>query len=156
MNQVPESRSYTHDRCEQMTVASGDAFTSLASPLADLEQTYCHACKSMFPIAEFRWSESDETLPDYCQRHGGKATMLDRFIASRQSIIAAMVVAVAIGIFASAYFFFAQGDGLVSAIACGVGAGFISFIAIGGIFMWVLTPLVHKRVCGVSDPRKLV
>ena len=156
MKLVPESRPYTHDRCEQMTEVSGEAFTSLASPLTGLEQTYCNACKSMFPIAEFRWTDSNETLPNYYQRHGDKATKFDRFIASRRSIIAGLVVAVAIGIFAFAFFFFVRGDGFVTAIGCGIGSATLSLIPIAAILFSVLTPMVHKRACGVSDPRELV
>ena len=156
MSSIPDSRGYIHDRCEQTTEVSGSAFSNLASPLAGLKQTYCNACKGMFPVAEFRWADTDEPLPKYYKRHEEKATELDRFIASKNSILAGLVAAVVIGVLVCVFFLVIQGDGVASAVACGIGATVLSLIAIAAILVSVLTPMVHKRVCGVADPRELV
>ncbi|MCC9641065.1 hypothetical protein LOC71_02185 [Rhodopirellula sp. JC740] len=153
---APSSRAYVHDRCEQPTVVSDTAFSTVASPLAGVEQTYCNACKDMFAVKEYRWADSGETLPDYYQRHAGGATAIDRFIASRHSIIAAFVVSVVVGIATAALFYFFLKEGLMAAVFLGIGAGFLSLIAMGTILISFLTPMVHRRVCKVSDPRHLV
>lgn len=152
---IPTSRTYTHDRCEQPTVVSGGAFSALASPLAGVQQTYCNACKSMFAVDEFRWTDTDEKLTDYHRRHASGASAIDRFIASRHSIIAALILAVLLGVLTMILSFLFQGEGLLASIFFGIGAGVLSLIAMTAILISVLTPIVHRRVCKVSDPRRL-
>ena len=152
---VPTSRTYVHDRCEQPTVVSDGAFSALASPLAGVEKTYCNACKSMFSVEEYRWQDTNEKLPDYYRRHSDHASTIDRFIASRHSIIAALLIAALLGILTAIWSFMAQGEGLFASVFLGIGVGFISLLAMAAILMSVLTPLVHRRVCKVSDPRRL-
>ncbi len=50
---------------------------------------------------------------------------------------------------------FFQGEGLLASIFLGIGAGVLSLIAMTAILISVLTPIVHRRVCKVSDPRRL-
>lgn len=151
---IPTSRTYIHDRCEQPTVVSDGAFSALASPLAGVQQTYCNACKSMFAVDEFRWADTDEKLADYHRRHASGASAIDRFIASRHSIIAALILAVLLGVLIMILSLL-QGEGLLASIFFGIGAGVLSLIAMTAILISVLTPSVHRRVCKVSDPRRL-
>ena len=152
---VPTSRIYIHDRCEQPTVVSDGAFSALASPLAGVERTYCNACKSMFGVDEFRWADTDEKLIDYHRRHADGASAIDRFIASRHSVIAALILAALLGVLTALFGLVFQGEGLLESIFFGIGAGVLSLIAMTAILISVLTPIVHRRVCKVSDPRRL-
>lgn len=153
---VPTSRTYIHDRCDQPTVVSDGAFSALASPISGVERTYCNACKSMFSVDEFRWEDTDEKLVDYHRRHASGASAIDRFIASRHSLIAALVLSTLLGILTMVFYLVFQGEALLGAFFLGVGVGFVSLIAMGTILISVLTPIVHRRVCKVSDPRRLI
>ncbi len=153
---APTSRIYLHDRCEQPTVVSDDAFSALASPLAGVQQTYCNACKSMFAVDEFRWADTDEKLTDYYLRHASRASAIDRFIASRHSVITALVLAVLLGILTVILCLVVQGEELLTSIFLGIGVGVLSLLTMGAILIFVLTPIVHRRVCKVSDPRRLI
>ena len=152
---APTSRTYIHDRCEQPTVVSGGAFSALASPLAGVETTYCNGCKSMFAVDEFRWEDTNEKLTDYHRRHASGASAIDRFIASRHSIIVALILATLLGILTMILSLTFQGEELLTSVFLGIGVGFVSLIAMATILISVLTPVVHRRVCKVSDPRRL-
>ena len=153
---TPTSRTYLHDRCEQPTVVSDGSFSALASPLTGVEQTYCNACKSMFAVEEFRWADPGEKLPDYHRRHASGASAIDRLIASRHSVIVSLVLAVLLGALTMILSFVFQGEELLTSIFFGIGVAVLSLIAMAAVLILILTPLVHRRVCKVSDPRRLI
>ncbi|MCC9603681.1 hypothetical protein LOC67_24290 [Stieleria sp. JC731] len=152
----PTSRTYIHDRCEQPTIVAKESFAAVASPLSGVEQTYCNACKSMYAVDEYRWADTNEKLTDYYKRHGNGANALDRFIASRHSLIAALVVAIGLGIAMAVIANTIQGTDLLTSIFIGIGVCVLAVTAMATVIVSVLTPIVHRRVCNVSDPRHLI
>ncbi len=109
----------------------------------------------MFAVEEFRWADTDEKLSDYHQRHASGASAIDRFIGSRHSVIAVLITAVLLGVLTMILSWRFQGEGLLASFFFGVGAGVLALIAMAAILLSVLTPIVHRRVCKVSDPRRL-
>ena len=59
---VPTSRTYVHDRCGNATVVSGNDFESLANPFAFCSGTMCVACNKAFPLKQFVWADTGETI----------------------------------------------------------------------------------------------
>jgi hypothetical protein len=151
---APTSRSYTHDRCRQETVVSDSAFTNLASPLSDIQQTYCSGCKGMFQVSEFSWSDTTEKLIDYRKRLAGHAGSIARFLCSKNAVISVLVIAIGMGAILAQLLSPIQA-GLLGYVFTAIGLSVLSLIAFAAILISVITPIVHQRVCGVSDPRRL-
>lgn len=151
---APTSRRYMHDRCKRETVVSDSAFSNMASPLSDISQTYCNNCKGMFQVQEFAWSDTLENLVDYRKRLAGHAGPISRFLCSKNAVIAMLVLGILLGIVSTQLMFPIQ-EGLFRFLILAFGISVIWLIALGSVLISVVTPLVHKWVCGVSDPRIL-
>ncbi|MEZ6047565.1 MAG: hypothetical protein R3C11_18685 [Planctomycetaceae bacterium] len=74
---APESRTYRHVVCGEVTFVSGDSFESISDPLFDMQRTWCSYCNKMCPIAEYEWVDTGEKITDYYKRHTAKATRLE-------------------------------------------------------------------------------
>lgn len=149
---TPEHREYVHDRCHLVTIVTGSDFTNLASPLNEFELTYCSACKGMFGVGEFAWRDTGETIPDYRRRHAGDASAVWRWIGGRKGIWIVLALSIILGGMSAATL--ADG-GWPEFMMLLIGGSLLAFIATASLLLYVLTPIAHKRVCGVADPRRL-
>ncbi|QDT13925.1 hypothetical protein [Planctomycetes bacterium K23_9] len=150
---TPESRCYTHKKCSAETEVSGPEFHAMSDPLAGMNRTFCSQCEDMFSIDEFVWTDTGESIPDYYQRHGRKASDTDRMLCSNQGLLALGGAGLFIG--------FMIGTAVCLTIGGLTGifiAAFLALVgAVGGVIFReaVVTPKILQRVCGVSDTRQL-
>ncbi|NND95787.1 MAG: hypothetical protein HKN47_00490 [Pirellulaceae bacterium] len=150
---VPESRSYTHTKCNEATEVSGQAFELVSNPMSSMEQTMCSTCGAMFPISEFAWSDTNESLSDYYARHTANATDRQRFLCSKTFMMA--VIGVAAIITASAAYAIVANDDLLTRSICTAGGFFVGAIIGMAIFVSGFANPIKRKVCGVSDTRLL-
>lgn len=151
--QVPESRVYRHAKCGAETVVSGEAFSVVSNPLADMTRTWCTPCNAFFPVSEYAWADSGEKIVDYYSRHSAKATALDRFLCSRVFLIASVVVGGLVGL-AVGYALMRNGAWGQRLLVSGILA-FVGVFAAAALNVSVISKLMVKRVCGVADTRTL-
>lgn len=71
---IPESRTYRHIQCGNVTNVEGQSFEIVSNPMSSMERTLCASCGKMFPITDFEWVETKETIADYYARHSATAT----------------------------------------------------------------------------------
>ncbi len=150
---VPESRTYRHVKCGNETLVGGQPFEVVSNPMSSMEQTQCANCGAMFPIAEFEWSDTGEKISDYYARHSTNATDLQRFLCSKKFMVALIVLCVVlteIGI----WFLLRNGDRTVL-IVCLVGGVMIGGIIGMAVFVSGFADPLKRKVCGVSDTRRL-
>lgn len=148
-----ESRVYRHEACGGVTVVDGDDFEGLSDPLTHFTGTWCTRCNDFFPVDEYEWLDTGERLTDYYARHTARATSLERFLASRTFSL----IVIAVGFIAGTVggFFLTEGQGFFPRVMLTVTNGVISVIILGSLNEFVLSKLIHWRVCGVSDTRML-
>ena len=84
---IPESRTYRHSKCNEETTISGQPFEVMSNPLSDMTRTWCTQCNDYFPISEYAWSDTGESIPDYYARHSANASSLQRFLCSKKCMI---------------------------------------------------------------------
>jgi hypothetical protein len=150
---VPESRTYRHVKCGNDTVVSGQPFEVVSNPMSSMERTQCASCGAMFPISEFVWSDTGETISDYYARHTKDATDRQRFLCSKKFMVAVIAVCIIVtetGI----YVLLADADKLVLAF-CLVGGLMIGAIIGMSVFVSGFANPIKHKVCGVSDTRSL-
>jgi len=150
---VPESRDYTHKRCNSDTEVSGPEFEALSDPLANMKRTWCAACEDHFTLDEFVWSDTGERITDYYARHGKNASDLDRFLCSTSGLLLIAAIGLILGVIAGA------ASGLVvrwlMATIIAVALGLVGAVVGVVVREMVISPLILKRVCGVADSRCL-
>jgi hypothetical protein len=150
---IPESRAYRHRTCGQETLVGGQSFEVVSNPMSSMERTQCSSCGAMFPISEFEWADTGETLSDYYARHTASATDRQRFLCSKKFMVAVIVVCILlieIGIY------FLMRD---------AGTGVLLFTMFGGVLIGGIIGMavflsgfanpITRKVCGVSDTRML-
>lgn len=150
---VPESRTYSHIKCGNETVVSGQPFETVSNPMSSMEQTQCSACGAMFPIAEFKWVDTNETLSDYYARHTTSATETQRFLCSKKfmvSVIGLCALLTSGGVYA-----IVANNDILTRVVCGFGGLMIGAIIGMTVFLNVFANPITKKVCGVSDTRTL-
>ncbi|QDU36128.1 hypothetical protein Mal4_04110 [Maioricimonas rarisocia] len=155
MNDQPvrEERAYRHVTCGNETLVGGQSFEVVSNPMSGMERTMCSSCNAMFPISEFEWSDTGESLPDYYARHSQNATDMQKLLCSKKFMVAVIlffVVLTEIGI----YFLLADEEFAVLAF-CLVGGLMIGGIIGMSVFISGFADPIKKKVCGVSDTRLL-
>lgn len=150
---MPESRTYRHTKCGGETTISGPAFETASNPLSDMTRTWCSPCNSFFPISDYEWSDTGETIQKYYERHGAKASRFERFLCSKPFLLASVAVGLIAGAIAGYLLFRNQGTG-VKVFMAGF-LGFVGVFAAAALNVSVITKMIAKRVCGVSDTRVL-
>jgi len=150
---IPEARTYHHQKCDAETVVSGDAFEALSDPLSDMSRTWCNTCNAFFPLSDFAWSDTGETITDYYSRHSARATKIERYLCSRTALVVSAVVGFLGG--AIGGFILFRDDGWVRLLVMTVFVGVIGIIACASLKEFFLGKLIIRRVCGVSDTRLL-
>lgn len=58
----PVRRSYTHETCKAVTTMSVDLAETYARDPKFYSGTFCISCRDHFPLSEFKWEGTDETL----------------------------------------------------------------------------------------------
>jgi len=150
---IPESRTYRHLRCGQETLVSGQSFEVVSNPMSSMERTMCSTCGTMFPIAEFAWVDTAETLADYYARHTQNATPTQRFLCSKKFMVGVIAVC-AIATAAGAYAIVANDNWLARVILVAGGLMIGAFIGMA-IFLSGFANPITRKVCGVADTRML-
>jgi hypothetical protein len=153
MSSIPESRAYRHLPCKQETLVSGQSFEVVSNPMSSMERTMCSTCGAMFPIDEFAWTDTNETLADYYARHTQHATPPQRFLCSKTfmvALIAVCAIATAIG----GYAIVANDNWLARVIMVAGGLMVGAFIGMS-IFVSGIAGPITRKVCGVKDTRML-
>ncbi len=150
---VPESRAYRHQQCNTETVVAGQSFETMSHPLSDVNRTWCSTCNDFFPIAEFAWTDTNETISDYYARHGAKATNLERFLCSKVFLLFSLVFGLVVGIVLAVVFFRQNGAGALLIMIPTLGV--IGVIVFGSLNAFFLGSLIARRVTCVSDTRLL-
>ncbi len=113
----------------------------------------CSTCGAMFPIAEYAWADTDESLSDYYARHTIHATPLQRFLCSKTFMVALIAIA-AIAVAGAAYALVANDNWLTRLICVAGGLMIGAFIGMA-IFVSGFANPIKRSVCGVSDTRLL-
>jgi len=150
---IPQFRVYRHSRCEQETVVAGQSFEVVSNPMSSMERTFCTPCGAMFPIGEFAWADTGETLSDYYARYTTRVTPLQRFLCSKTFMVAVIVTA-AIATSAGTYWLVANKD-LFTRILMAAGGIMIGAFVGMAIFVSGFADPIKRRVCGVADTRQL-
>lgn len=107
----------------------------------------------MFPISEYEWSDTSETIADYYARHSQNATDRQRFLCSKKFMVglillSAIISAAALSMIVANNTAMVRVLGLLGGLLVGAIAGMAVFVSI------YANPIKHK-VCGVSDTRLL-
>jgi len=148
-----DSRSYLHTTCGAETEISGPEFQALADPLASMQRTYCAECEDYFPLEEFQWSDTGETITDYYARHGATASSMDRFWCDTSGLVCLGILGLLAGSVVGIVLGMASGFwiGVGSSIGLGLVGG------IGGIVVreTLISPRILERVCGTRDVTSL-
>lgn len=150
---IPESRTYRHVKCGNETVVGGQPFEVVSNPMSSMEQTQCSACEAMFPISEFEWVDTKESIADYYTRHTSNATDTQRFLCSKKfmvGLIAAFALLTTMGI----HFLVADSSLLTRAI-CILGGLMIGAMIGMAVFVSGFADPIKRKVCGVADTRLL-
>ena len=150
---VPESRVYRHVACGTDTIVSGEAFSVASNPLADMNRTWCTACNAFFPVGEYEWTDTGEKIVDYYARHSAKATALDRFLCSKVFLIISVVVGALVGLVVG-YLLVRNGGWGQRIVVAGILA-LVGVFAAAALNVSVISKVIAKRVCGVTDTRTL-
>lgn len=150
---IPLTRDYRHLKCNGETTVGDSAFQNMSNPMADMTRTWCVHCNGYFPVAEYVWIDTNESLPDYYARHSAKATSLQRFLCSRKMMLILTGIGLAAGAVAG-YLMFPNGT-------LGQKVLVIPLIAIVGMFLGAaiyvsaICEPITRKVCGVKDTRML-
>jgi hypothetical protein len=108
----------------------------------------------MFQVSEFAWTDTTENLVEYRKRWAGNAGPIQRFLCSKNAVLSMLVLSIVLGAAA------AQGlspiqRGMLGYVFTALGLIVVFLMILASILISVITPMVHKRVCGVADPRQL-
>ncbi|MGC1272548.1 MAG: hypothetical protein WBC44_02485 [Planctomycetaceae bacterium] len=107
----------------------------------------------MYPITEFEWSDTGETISDYYARHTKNATDMQRFLCSKKFMVALIVLCI-LAIEIGVYFLLANAGGLV--LFFGLVGGLVIGAIIGmSVFLSGFANPIKRKVCGVRDTRSL-
>jgi len=150
---VPEMRSYVHSRCGEVTGVDGHDFAALADPLSHPDRTFCVTCEAVFPVAEFRWHDTDEALDAYHARHAARFSAGARLVGGRRAGLA--FAAVGLVVCGAAALWATGGLGVVLRVVIALVAAVVG--AVAGLLVWdgVLKPAVVRGATGVADCRAL-
>ena len=113
----------------------------------------CSTCGAMFPITEYSWTDSGETLNDYYARHTTRATDLQRFLCSKKFMVA--VIALFAILAAAGCYALVAGNDLFTRLICVAGGLMIGAMIGMTVFLSGFANPIKRKVCGVSDTRSL-
>ena len=148
-----EHRCYVHRRCQSETEVSGPEFQAMSDPLAGMKSTYCVSCEEQFPVDEFAWSDTGESIADYYARYRGSATDSDLwwcgnpglFALAAGGMTAGLASGILIGVFTSLIV------GVIAAVVLAIAGAVVGVV----VRETVVAPKIVRRVCRVPDTREL-
>lgn len=150
---IPESRTYVHSQCGQETEVGGQAFEVVSNPMSSMEQTQCSNCGSMYPISEFSWADTGETISAYYARHTTNASNRQRFLCSKRFMV--VVIGIAAIVTASAFYALVANDNLLTRLICVAGGLMVGAMIGMAVFLTGFANPIKRKVCGVPDTRAL-
>ena len=150
---IPESRTYRHVQCSSETVVGGQSFEVVSNPMSSMEQTQCSTCEAMFPIADFEWSDTGETLAEYYARHTDSATDTQRFLCSKKFMVA--LIGLGAVLTSGGIYYLVRDGNLVMKAICLFGGLAIGAMIGATLFLKAFENPITRKVCGVSDTRLL-
>lgn len=77
-----DARTYRHRICGGRTTVGGDDLIYVANIFHHPDRTRCSRCNDYFPMHEFVWDDTGESLTDYYSRYAGQFVGLNRFLAA--------------------------------------------------------------------------
>lgn len=150
---IPESRTYRHTQCGEETTVGGQSFEVVSNPMSSMERTMCSNCGAMFPISEFEWSDTGETIADYYARHTKNATDRQRFLCSKKFMVGVIMLSALVT--AGAISVLVADNNMLARVICLVGGLMIGAMMGMAIFVSGFANPIKRKVCGVSDTRVL-
>jgi hypothetical protein len=141
-------RTYRHRECGGRTTVDGMALVYVTHIFDHPDRTDCAQCGDAFPMHEFEWDDTGESLTDYYSRHAGRFKGLDRFLGSNSVVFALIAAGAIVGGVAGFLVGRTWGAlGTVIAVVLGVALlGFVGFVAGAAISQHVC-----RRVLGTDD-----
>lgn len=94
---VPDSRVYVHRKCSAQTIVDGDDFSALSAPMLGNAKTFCCKCKAHFPIADFVWEDTGESIRDFRDRWRQKVPVPLYFMLSGWFTLVVFFVCITVG-----------------------------------------------------------
>jgi hypothetical protein len=148
----PDKRNYTHEKCGTITVISGGDFASISDPFNACRGTFCVGCSDHFPLDEFVWDDTGETIADARERLRSRTPGWVRVANGQPGCFAATFGGIATGA--------AIGAGLATAVGVMVWIGLTvggCFGLIAGVMLVgsIIGPWVRTTYFGVEDYREL-
>ena len=121
--------------------------------MSSMEQTVCSNCGGMYPISEFSWADTGETISAYYARHTTDASDVQRFLCSKRLMV--VVIGIAAIVTACGCYALVANDDLVTRLICVAGGLMIGAMIGMAIFVLGFANPIKRKVCGVSDTRVL-
>ncbi len=150
---VPTSRHYTHQHCQTQTEVSGARFATVSNPLAGVKEIRCDQCGDKYPIEDFTWSDTGESIELYYKRNSKKGSEMDTFFCSDPGMFFLIGLGFFLGVMFGAMICFVMRSSV--AVVLAILLGLAGAAAGAYIRQKILVPGIIQRVCGVSDTRLL-
>jgi hypothetical protein len=151
-NKIPQSRPYVHSACKGVTVVSEDGFIKLADPFSQVIRTLCAGCKEYFPLDEFYWEDTGETIAAARARLRSQAPPLLGWLSTVPGFFTLLILGLVLGVVI----------GIISGLLLGALAGWIIGVIatlaglVGAVRAWgAFETKVRVGVFGVEDYRQL-
>lgn len=143
-----ESRTYRHEKCDGLTTIGGDDLIYVTHIFSHPDRTRCHKCEDYFPMHEFVWDDTGESLTDFYSRYAGMFAGKDRFFGSSS----ASFVFIALGLILGGVigFLVAGGWGTLGKIGAAI-AGALLLGFVGFIVGAMISERICKRILGTDD-----
>jgi hypothetical protein len=104
------------------------------------KQTYCVSCDDEFPIEEFEWADSGESLTDWYSRYAAQFTGLNRWLADELFVYLTIAIGAVVG--GVAGFLVATSWGIWAAIG-----GAVFGVLLVGFVGFVVGAMIKEAVC---------
>ena len=105
------------------------------------DRTYCMRCNDDFPMHEFVWDDTGESLTDWYSRYAGMFHGMDRFFGSETLVFFSIAVGAVVG-------------GVAGLLVRGVWAAILGIVLVGFVGFLVggaIKGSVCRRVLGTED-----
>lgn len=121
--------------------------------MSGMTRTWCTHCNAHHGIAEYTWSDTDETLADYYARHSASATDVQRFLCSKKFMVTLWIVGFILASIGAFFLFANMKPGMRIVFTPLV--GLIGVMVASAVFVSGFANPITKKVCGISDTRRL-
>lgn len=153
--EIPEFRSYTHDKCGEATVIDGGHFSAISNPFNEGQKTICVHCDDAFPLTDYTWDDTGERISDAHARQRAQAPAWAQSLLSDASCLTTSVLGIVVGVAFGLGLNRAVGGGTISGWIAGVLGTIVGLIGGMMFFGGVVTPYIMSRYYHVEDWRQL-